>query len=457
MLIAVATSETAVTRAAQAPAVEPNSIVLEGLRAGQPCSITIEFAAIAELRAMVDGPHEVASGSVRGMLAEDRIVLAHCAAASAKEDVIGLFRTQPAGWPSETEPDAKRLEAALPKSTSAVLLVVRTLARRPWSATLFLVDPKAPQLDEPALIEFPFDEYLLKNGWLTELAPPPAPPPRRMASPSRRSRRRWWVAAAAVAAGLGIAGAAYEWKWRPWMRAAEPVNLAEPAVVPPIGLTATRSLDEVAVTWNRSSELVRAATAGTLIIRNGPVTRMVAVTPAQLRQGQVMYHPLSGVDSEFRLEMTMPDGRTEAESIQFVGFDTTPALTLPVAARKRPAPESSADRLEVAPAPPRRESPPAAGPPTEPQPIRRVNPLLNRDVVEEMRNAKGLVTMSVLVNIDAAGKVDSARIVAATGEPSPSGSHIRLAALNAARQWRFRPATAGGRAVPSTLTLPFSF
>jgi len=73
-----------------------------------------------------------------------------------------------------------------------------------------------------------------------------------------------------------------------------------------------------------------------------------------------------------------------------------------------------------------------------------------------MRSAKGQVLISVLVSIDAAGKVDSAKIVGAANEPQ-HGDHIRLAALNAARQWRFRPATSGGQAVPSTLTLAFNF
>ena len=37
------------------------------------------------------------------------------------------------------------------------------------------------------------------------------------------------------------------------------------------------------------------------------------------------------------------------------------------------------------------------------------------------------------------------------------GTNIRLASLAAARQWRFRPAMAGGKAVPADLTLVFDF
>jgi hypothetical protein len=455
ILTAVATTNPAVTPATAAPALE-NSILLEAVRDGEPFSVTIHFAAIQELRSMVTGGHEVASGQLRGLLAEDCLTIEHCDIGASKTPPVGLFRTQPAGWPSVTEPDCQRMQAAMPQAGSAILMVVRTLARRPWSAALFLVHPRQPMPDQAALIEFPFDEYLLRNGWLTELAPP-APPPVRMPALRPKRRRRMIPAAAAVLALAGVV-ASYETHWGPWSRPAELADFPAPpqAVVPPIGLRATRSLDELEVSWNRGADLVRAATGGTLVIKNGSITRIVPVSLDQLHMGRIMYHPVSGVDVDFRLELTMPDGRLEAESIQVVGFDTTPSLTLPVAAQPRSTPPvvQSADRTATAPV---TQTAPAALSQTEPLPIRRVNPTMTKDVLEEMRSAKGVVTISVLVNIDADGKVSTAKVVSAAGEPSPSGSYIRLAALNAARQWRFRPATERGRAVPSALTLAFAF
>jgi len=61
------------------------------------------------------------------------------------------------------------------------------------------------------------------------------------------------------------------------------------------------------------------------------------------------------------------------------------------------------------------------------------------------------------VRIDAAGTVQSAKVLSSTGEPSPSGPYIRLASLNAAREWKFRPATAAGKPAPSESKLVFSF
>jgi len=78
-------------------------------------------------------------------------------------------------------------------------------------------------------------------------------------------------------------------------------------------------------------------------------------------------------------------------------------------------------------------------------------------VLEELQRAEGKVTISVLVRIDPKGAVDTAKVVASTGEPSPSRSYMRLASLNAARQWRFRPATAAGKPARSESTLVFSF
>jgi TonB family protein len=94
---------------------------------------------------------------------------------------------------------------------------------------------------------------------------------------------------------------------------------------------------------------------------------------------------------------------------------------------------------------------------TQPLPVRRASPLFTREVLDEMRRAQGKVTISVLASIDANGSVRSAKVVSATGEPSPSGSYLRQASLNAARQWKFRPATVEGKAIASELTLVFTF
>jgi outer membrane biosynthesis protein TonB len=150
----------------------------------------------------------------------------------------------------------------------------------------------------------------------------------------------------------------------------------------------------------------------------------------------------------------MPDGRTEAESMQVVGFDTLPSFAL-----QAPAPAAALSRQVAGPADTRRAARPSDTQTAnlDPSPVRRVNPTLSREVLNELQDAAGKVTISVQVAIDATGAVETAKIVSANGEPKSGGTNIRLASLAAARQWRFRPAMAGGKAVPAQLTLVFNF
>lgn len=423
----------------------------------------MHFAAIQEVRAVVKDRPETASGTIGGALAGNRVTIERCTPGAAEPAPIGVFRTQTAGWPSVTESDVKRLRARSHGAREAIVLVIRTLAQRPWSATLFLVDPKRPSTAESPLIEFPFDEYLLRNGWLIDLAPP-APHAEQLAAAARPRRSTPWVAAAAAVALMGGLTAIYESRWGRGAATAEVAAIpqAPPIVTAPIGLGATRKADDLELSWNGRSGLVRAASGGTLVIENGPVTRTIPVSAAQLQHGSVVYRPVSGVGVNFRLDLKMPDGRIESESLQVLGLDDAPSTApIPTAlAAAQPPRKAAPERTSVARAD-RVDNPAATKPPppsnAEPEPVRRVSPQPSPDVAEELRQASGPVTISVLVRIDATGRVEAAKIVGATGEPESGSTHIRLAALNAAREWRFRPAMTDGHPVPSTQTLAIAF
>ena len=143
------------------PQVDPvpqpaNSIVLEAERANRIISITIHYGAIQELRACLKAPNHSACGILLGRDAEDAIVIEHAAPASSPQSAVGLFRTQPAGWPAITQQDLERIRATLPPSAAgALFLIVRTLAQRPWSASLFVVYPELPSSAQTPLLEFP--------------------------------------------------------------------------------------------------------------------------------------------------------------------------------------------------------------------------------------------------------------------------------------------------------------
>jgi hypothetical protein len=432
-------------------------VTLEARRGHRTIPLTLHYAAIRQIREALEAPDTDHNGSVFGAFTADAIAIQP---AAEGEKPIGLYRAQPGGWPSLTEADRKKMRGPLP--TGGIMLVIRTLSQRPWSATLYAVDYFQPIASEEPLIEFPFDEYLLRNGWLTDLAPPPPPEP--IVNTSRFPQPKpVWIAAAIAA--LLLAAAAWRWVPGSLFTSATPADRAAadaPLPAPSLGLKVARSADDLEFSWNRDSHAVRLAAAGTVTIRNGGVLRTIDITPVQLREGRVVYHPLSGVDVDMRLEVLTADGKREAESVQFLGYDTAPLVNRPLPATPRPParplpPQHAADRVERAAAVAHTPDLSPNAPHAAPVPIRRANPDLSRDVQNEMRAARGKVSVSVLASIDSAGTVQSVKVVSSTGEPSPSGPYIRLAALNAARQWKFHPATAGGKPVPSQTTLVFNF
>ena len=428
------------------------SIVLEARRGGLAVAVVLRYGFIRELRGFLKAPGDSASGMLFGRYASDGATIEHCVEGDRVRTPIGLFRTQPGGFARLTAHDCSRIQSAIPATApGALFLVVRTHVDRPWSATLFAVDPRQPSPAEPPLLEFPLDEYLLRNGWFNEQTAASGPAPQTVQTAAPRPRRLApWIALAAAAVLIG-AGAAVRSFWvRPQLQSFTPA--AET-----IALNVARSVDELEVSWNRAAAAVRSATSGTLTIHNGPVTRTVAVTAQQLREGRIMYHPIFGADTDFRLEVRTADGRSVAESFQVLNFGAEPPLSFPIRLTpisdtpRPPAPERrprrTSDRADAS----------ADAAPTEAVPLRRVNPVMTPKVVEEAQSAHGKVSISVSVAIDATGSVQTAKVVSSTGEPSGSGSYMRLASLNAAKQWKFRPATAGGKPTSSSSTLVFNF
>lgn len=82
----------------------------------------------------------------------------------------------------------------------------------------------------------------------------------------------------------------------------------------------------------------------------------------------------------------------------------------------------------------------------KPEPINRASPKLNAD---QRQKAKGVVKLLIIVGPD--GSVSKADV---TETPDPS---INAACVEAARQWRFKPGTRGGKPVSFKLKLPFRF
>jgi periplasmic protein TonB len=435
-------------------------------------TVKLRYDTVRALRECLTAPANAESswptGLLYGSMADGIISIESAAVAGGMGTAIGLFRGQPGGWATLTDADRKKLKSAgIPHG---LVLVVRTLSRRPWSATLF--EPEQPET-ETAAVEFPLDEYVLRQGWLLDT---PAPLVQRAPAPRRRGLRGWEVAAAVV---LLASGEALYWQAHRGGGTAKPATAQAPAapVERRLGLQTWRNGEDVEISWNRMSDAVRRATVGTLTIRNGPLMRVVAMRPDELRENRVLFHPLAGTDMELRLEVMDSHGASQVDSLELLGSSMASDLRL-AEAEPEPAPEP------VKPPPPpeaprprsaSRRSESAAGRgaarriqtvkaevPAKPANrgpliIRRARPEITPKVLREMQQAKGRVTVSVQVSIDSAGKVDGAMVLSSTGEPSPSGPYIRLASLDAARQWRFEPAIRSGNRVPSKTTLVFDF
>jgi hypothetical protein len=449
------------------------AVVLEARRGDRVAPITLQYAAVRELRGLIESPHSPGTGLLLGQYSENAASIAHCVPeGNAPAPPIGLFRTQPGGWPVLTEADCIRVQSSIPHAApGALFLIVRTPAERPWAATLFALDPRQPSPAEAPLLEFPFDEHLLRNGWVNDLTSPPGRQSSTRAD-SRMRPRKPWMALAAAAAIIGGGAAAYQYRFASLLapERVDPASAIAPAPAAGLSLKVSRTADDLEISWDRSAPSLRNATAGTLRIRNGPVTRTIPVSGDQLREGKIMYRPLFGMDADFRLEVQTAGGKSLAESVQVLGLDAAaPWSPLPAVSQRKespfgpthsaPPPVERARTAAVTPRPvavtPRPVTVPASH--TEAVAIRRVEPRRTPEVLAEMKDAKGKVTISVLVRIDSTGRVSSAKVVGSTGEPSPSKSYLRLASLNAARQSRFRPATTGGKPQPSVSTLVFEF
>jgi protein TonB len=286
-------------------------------------------------------------------------------------------------------------------------------------------------------------------------------------------------------------------------------HLATSAEQPSIGFEATRQNGDLRLTWKRENAFVRSATAGTLSIQDGNSRREIQLLAEQLHVGSILYSPLS---DQVQVQLTVfTPGATATESVIVI----TPRVESPKA---KTAASNTANAGTVRPAPssggayrttpfraftPSAAASPASGPrvvldappaltanpnaavagsasPLErelpsvpPPPVQAVESPVRRPAPEAATYYPPVAihtalpgvptslqvltwtpkTLGITVSID-----DRGRVVKTSAVPG-SGLHQLLidAALEAARQWRFRPARKGDTPVPSEMILHFDF
>jgi len=320
------------------------------------------------------------------------------------------------------------------------------------------------------------------------------------------------LALAGIAAYLGI-----QFRSRKSIPSTPPPASTAPAAAPSVelGLTAERSGSNLTLSWDTTSPAIVVATKGALLIQAGSEHQEVALDREQLRSGNYLYKP-TGDHLSIRLQVTGPDNSVQDDSMAvFLPRETNQRpVVVPrqsssrtaVAAPTSPptpasAPESKAEPknrpLELPPAASTVASPTKAAPPRldEAPPVvanprvTPVNPLfsspvsiprpataadsnsttenttassphapvpLYQEVPKFPAELKATLLRSVMVEV--AVKIDSnGRVIKADALPGNAHVLLKRSAVEAARNWKFRPATVNGIPVASDMVLKFNF
>lgn len=165
--------------------------------------------------------------------------------------------------------------------------------------------------------------------------PPPAPapePPKAEPAPAvhvepepvpvkRGSSKLLWVVIGAAASVLLCVGFIFS----------SGVLHRGPRVVPgvnqdtsPLALRVDRNGGDIILTWNRDSDAIKKASRAVLEISDGPQHENVAMDLAQLRNGSIVYTPVTG-DVVFRMEVSGADeAKTLSESVRVLRTRPSP-------------------------------------------------------------------------------------------------------------------------------------
>lgn len=275
-----------------------------------------------------------------------------------------------------------------------------------------------------------------------------------------------------------------------------------------LGLQVERRGSDVSVAWDRAVGSLPGVEAGIMSITDGSANREIALSPEQLRGGQIVYRPLSA-NVEFRLTVGGAKRQNLTEAVRVLGAEVAnqplrvervpepkPEMArMPELLRRAPVASTSplpepgslgTEPLAVAPAlraheqalprvhPPTPAAPVEAAPPpaekaaatavaepvpapptsttinlTAPIPVKRASFPFPPELRRLLRNE---ALIDVGVSVDAKGRVIKASAVPLT----PETPRLLLGlAESAALRWQFTPATHNGQPAPGQTVLHF--
>ncbi len=442
------------------------------------------------------------------VICSDALTQAIQSGRAANRRVIGFYRNH---LDQRIQLRSGDLECARSKFSDPmnIFLVIRPHDGRASAAFFFWQDGSVV-----GGLTFPFSGAELTSPSWTSLMGG-SPQPNRLNILLARARDRALETSTAVRIGLlalvvilvALAGV---WRiYQPTAATSRPLITAQ-SQSQTLGLRVEKALMGVVIAWNPETPEVAAAKDADLLIWDGSSPpAFIRLTTAQLRAGRAFFTAVSD-RVEVRLDVIGAAGRARTESIVAAGRTPDIVAAEPPAAQNsavvptKPAPVPAVEKprvparsiiprapaakgnggLAAQPQPPELESPDATATaltqtfhsfndpqtdarlqqtapvsPAKPAansfqaavPIREVRPAIPAQLRELVQSDN---VVQVQVHISTSGTVTDAKLGAMQG---PAADLLSKLALNAARDWHFRPATQNGEAVPSDKILEFLF
>jgi hypothetical protein len=492
---------------------------------GSPVRVRLDLGVVRELKNRLFGPNAEPAHLEEGLLfgeirngataivdfepatPENVRSLVEMLPSEKRGSLVGYYRTESSDAFRLNAQDHSLAREHFARPYSVFLLIHRNNLGPP-TATFFFHDSDCRMVDF-AFMEFPFDPSLLaseqdgrtrRTVQAHPIAVVPAQPPATSAiavepprtKPNSILKGLVWTcslvsaAALAVSFGSGSVRERYSNVWHAVVgtlsKTSSAYSAAKSGSRPLISLRAIKQSGFLALSWDRDSPLIAAATSGVLSIRDGDSSRVISCDAAQLRDGSLLYVPETDQVS-MRLAVTTPI-RTYTESVTVIlprvaerpavpplpGAPAGPAATSQTPPGSGRVSQSSPDLQDHSatraaipiieepapgtPAPPARTSPPPPG--TDPATYKPAVAILEVQPKFPAELQSLLVqktTVEVNVTIDKTGSVIQAEAI-----PQKLLNHSLLnSVVNASMLWKFRPALRNNQPVTSESILEFVF
>jgi hypothetical protein len=443
-------------------------------------------------------------------------------------DVVGYFRTDLRGRVRLTDVDVTVIKNLF-RDPSYVFLVMSTDEAGEPIGGFFFWDGDT-LFSEISFKEFPLDPLRLPNALSRsqELqqqqprvsAPPPdsaialrggAPGPQ--AGSTKRSSRRWLALAAFVASALALGLVLMKLPLPIASHTDQPQPTASaprPVFGSALLLSARRTGDSVAITWNSAGPALTDARTAVVTVQDGDSKQEFALTEERFRTNKLIYFPRSSqIDVSVEVFSKSGDVVREAmvvaigeSSIRTRTVTPTVVATAPPqtaeeqtpAASARPVRRLEAGTLAAGPRSPERAidyvpipeglpvglssanikapeflqrssapswlpQPPTVAP-VRPEvtasieaarPVRQIQPVVPASVLAMLKKP---VSVQIRVTVDAMGRVTAAAPVSTA---AGINQYLATSAASSARLWTFKPARRDNTPVPSEVILKFDF